>query len=445
MKITAYTTTFARLESKVHPLGIFEYLNAQIMKKHWGHNDDLLATIVFSIFSTKMSDMESDEYSDFDEEIDDDFISTGWNLDEDMGWVDSDEDFSDVSFELENYMLDHEAKSVDLSSSHLSIFGVPTEYQSALESLNLDDNRIMLSLCNFHECPNLETISLRGNQLRGFSKVLQCKSLKSLMLSQNQIADDEIYNLKYLNNIDTLHISYNYINHSIFHLMFVGRDLVDFSVMENPFMSDPEPFMKALPTMRKLRKLIIGNNSFVHPDWDDLVANYIKSNPPVCYLVVYGVCKLNPILNAIKHNTILETLCIMGAASFLDEKPPMFDPAQIYSDNQFLRSFRVNDLDPFLFEASSRTSLEPLHKQQIKNAIRIMRLLQRLSVLEPVKAVIVGESLGAFPESDQRAIFKYLMANAYIATEETFDHRLFKRQCILECGPQPICEYPPPA
>ena len=377
---------------------------------------------------------EFDEESDLEDEGD---YPEMWmdGYEEELDWDDeiSDQDSDQV---FANCTLYKQQVKFQMQDEGLISFRVPLEYRDKLREVDLDDNQIDLLASDFYQCPNLELISLRGNQISDINPLLQPKSLKSLILSRNLIHDDAIFATSGLNNLEQLHLAYNHIDKSIFHLLDIGKNLKKLSLMQNPFIATSlQPFMKALLKLRNLENLIIGHHTII-PEWEHLVAEYIASNPTVVELVVYGVKDCTQILLALKQNTILKKLYLLGPHELFNIAV-VYDSKKVTATNLYLDILKLDNQDTDLIAESSVKCQNSLFDSQVRNTIKIFRYLKLLPMLEPVKDIIIKESLNAFPYSDAEAMCKYFMRNPKFDTSLPFDHHLFKRRCIIECGPQP--------
>ena len=319
------------------------------------------------------------------------------------------------------FTLNARVVKADFREQMIVSFRVPDEFKDALIELDLDFNQLRLEQCNFTACPNLETISLRGNRIVDFSSILRMKSLKTLILSQNNVGDEQIEAISSLNNLETLHLSYNRINSSVMHLIDIGQNLKSLSLMANPFMANPEAFIRGIAKLKKLENLIIGQNIPIGDSWDSQVAWYIKSNPCILSLVVYGIDDLYKILEATEHNTILRQLHIVGKALSCTEMRKVLNP--------FCTIIKFNSE-----HVVQPSEISPVYENQVKHAVIVSRLLRLIPELWIVKENVISAILDGFATQDASAIVKFLM-RPNLDTSQVFDHHLFKRACILDARP----------
>ena len=338
-------------------------------------------------------------------------------IESDAYWEDEEEWESDDQV-FNRFTLNARVVKAEFREQMIVSFRVPDEFKDSLKELDLDFNELELDQCNFTACPNLETISLRGNGIVDFSCILRMKSLKTLILSQNNVGDEQIEAISSLNNLETLHLSYNRINSSVMHLIDIGQNLKSLSLMANPFMANPEAFIRGIAKLKKLENLIIGQNIPIGDSWDSQVAWYIKSNPCILSLVVYGIYDLNKILEATEHNTILRQLHIVGKDLSGGEMRKVLNP--------FCTIIKFNSEN-----VVHSSEISPVYENQVKHAIIVSRLLRLIPELWIVKENIISVILEGFAIQDASAMVKSLM-RPNLDTSQVFDHHLFKRTCILE-------------
>ena len=339
----------------------------------------------------------------------------------------SETDDLDSTIELEDFVLDYDTTEALFNEQNLKSFGISPEFQNSLNHLKLDYNTIELEFSNFVHCRNLVSLSLRRNKLTDVKPLFKISTLKVLILSGNNIGDEQIEDIKSIGSIEELRLSNNKIDKSITHLIDLCRNVKILSLNDNPFIGNPKTFVQAILKLKNLEQLIVGSSRPIGHQWDKTISDYIKSNPSTIRLTLYGITDTNTIVQALESNTILRELYLLQSNSN--------DIEQIQTPNRFLVIFKIENLHIASVEERNHR-LHRVHAHQLQDAIRISRLVKMVPELDAVKRAIIHSSLTLFPASDIEAVSSILMEPVLsdVILAEKFDHHRFKRRCIIENG-----------
>lgn len=342
---------------------------------------------------------------------------------------------------------------------------------SSLVSLNLDRNRLAdqgLQILSQNLC-SIKSLSLRANDISYLGLLHLCRELRSnstlqqLYLSQNDIRDsgaEELAKTLASNqSLKSLHISFNNIGlkgaRALANALNASCRLETFAIMNNPIGIEGISTIYKAVSKTKLQSLIIGNtlpfnsitiidrtlaeyDTFEKDSPESILSDFLKLNPPVNILVVFGLSSITSLVKALSCNSILTEITLVGLLdhTIYSEAHSIIEHAFV---NRTVLKFEI-DCDPKISYLRGWThqnyKLKQVFDFQAQMAIWLARRLYLLEGIYPkeILLAILERILEQFSRNDQRVIISVLWNKSYLGRlEEQFPGKFTSNQLLKAC------------